>query len=190
MGIIEMLLQSVDALLIGGAMANTFLCAQGHQLGYSRVEEDKLALARSIIQKAKERGVELLLPSDLRVAKSLESSEFEEVSVSRVPADTYALDIGSDTCARYRERLRRALSVFWNGPMGLFENSAYAEGTKVVARAIAESPGFTVVGGGDSVAAVEQTGLAKRFSHVSTGGGASLVYLECGKLPGVEALKS
>ncbi len=189
-GILEMLLQSVDAILIGGAMANTFLCAQGHQLGYSRIEEDKLALARSILDKAKERGVEVLLPSDVRVSKSLESTEFEEVSVNRVPADSYALDIGADTCARYRERLRRALSVFWNGPMGLFENPAFAEGTKAVARAIAESPGFTVVGGGDSVAAVEQTGLAKRFGHVSTGGGASLVYLERGKLPGVEALKS
>ena len=187
--VIEALLGKVDALLIGGAMANTFLSAQGHAMGRSLVEDDKLALARSVISKADKRDVELLVPSDVRVAHDLDSAEAATVDVADLDSDHMALDIGPDTVTRFAEALRRARSVFWNGPMGLFENPAFAEGTLAIARAAGAAPGFRVVGGGDSVAAVKQAGLADRFDHVSTGGGASLRYLEGKKLPGVEALR-
>jgi phosphoglycerate kinase len=138
---------------------------------------------------AEESKVDLLLPSDVRVADSVASSESRVVAVDAIPPDAMALDIGPATERLFRDRLRRAQSVFWNGPMGLFENPAFAEGTLAVARAAADCPGFSVVGGGDSVAAVKQAGLASRFDHVSTGGGASLEYLEGRPLPGVEALR-
>jgi phosphoglycerate kinase len=138
---------------------------------------------------AEEKRVDLLLPIDVRVGESTESTEARVTGVDAIPADSMALDIGPATERLYRERLRRALAVFWNGPMGLFENAAFAEGTLAVARAAADCPGFSVVGGGDSVAAVKQANLANRFDHVSTGGGASLEYLEGRSLPGVEALK-
>jgi phosphoglycerate kinase len=185
----EALMSKVDALLVGGAMANTFLAAQGHDVGKSLCERDKLALARSLIGTADEAGVDLLLPVDVRVADSVEASAATDVAVDSIPADALALDIGPKTEALFRERLRRALSVFWNGPMGLFENPAFAGGTLAVARAAADCPGFSVVGGGDSVAAVKQADLGARFDHVSTGGGASLEYLEGRPLPGVEALE-
>jgi phosphoglycerate kinase len=188
-GVLEALLQKVDALVIGGAMANTFLAAQGKKLGKSRVEEDKLALARTVLQKATDRSVEVLLPSDLRVGDSLEATRAEVHGLDDFPEDGLALDIGPETEARYAERLSHARTVLWNGPMGLFENPVFAQGTLAVARAMAACPGFTVVGGGDSVAAVQQAGLADRYRHVSTGGGASLEYLEGRKLPGVEALR-
>lgn len=187
--VIEALMSRVDALLIGGAMANTFLAAQGHDVGNSRVEADKLALARTLIQKAAERDLKLLLPTDVRVGQSLESERGSVVTVDAIPADAMALDIGPETVVRFGAELARAQTVFWNGPMGLFENPAFAEGTLGVARAMATSPGFTVVGGGDSVAAVQQADLASRFDHVSTGGGASLEYMEGRKMPGVEALR-
>ena len=188
-GVMEALLTKVDALLVGGAMANTFLAARGLDLGKSLCETEKLALARSLMSGAAEGGVDLLLPIDLRTGSSVEDSTSEVVGVERVPSDAMALDIGPATERLYRDRLRRAQAIFWNGPMGLFENPAFAEGTLAVARAVADCPGFSVVGGGDSVAAVMQAGLADQYEHVSTGGGASLEYLEGRPLPGVEALK-
>ncbi|MBC7172945.1 MAG: phosphoglycerate kinase, partial [Polyangiaceae bacterium] len=172
-----------------GAMANTFLAAQGKKLGRSRVEEDKLALARTLLQKAADRSVEVLLPVDLRAGVSLEDTTATIYPVDAFPENEMALDIGPETAEKYASRLKHASTVLWNGPMGLFENPAFGEGTLAVAHAMAECPGFTVVGGGDSVAAVEQAGLSHRYRHVSTGGGASLEYLEGRKLPGVEALR-
>jgi phosphoglycerate kinase len=188
-GVMEALLAKVDALLVGGAMANTFLAARGLNVGKSLCETDKLALARSLMATAEGSKVDLLLPIDVRVGDSIESTDPQVVGVDAIPADAMALDIGPATERLYRERLRRAMAVFWNGPMGLFENPAFAEGTLAVARAAADCPGFSVVGGGDSVAAVKQANLADRFDHVSTGGGASLEYLEGRPLPGVEALQ-
>jgi len=188
-GVMEALLTKVDALLVGGAMANTFLAARGLEMGRSLCETDKLALARSLMSAAAKSGVDLLLPIDLRIGSSVGDSTSEVVGVERVPSDAMALDIGPATERLYRDRLRRAQAIFWNGPMGLFENTTFAEGTLAVARAVADCPGFSVVGGGDSVAAVMQAGLADQYEHVSTGGGASLEYLEGRPLPGVEALK-
>jgi phosphoglycerate kinase len=188
-GVMESLLGKVDALLVGGAMANTFLAARGLAVGKSLCENDKLALARSLMAAAEESQVDLLLPIDVRVGESVNSGEALVTGVDGIPVDAMALDIGPATERLYRDRLRRAMSVFWNGPMGLFENPAFAEGTLAVARAAADCPGFSVVGGGDSVAAVQQANLASRFDHVSTGGGASLEYLEGRPLPGVEALE-
>ncbi|MBX3270029.1 MAG: phosphoglycerate kinase [Sandaracinaceae bacterium] len=189
-GVIEALMARVDALVIGGAMANTFLAAQGRAMGKSLVEDDKLPLARSLLARAEERGMALVLPVDLVVAESLRATAGRAVPVTEVGPDDVALDIGPASVARYADVLREARSVLWNGPMGLFENPAFAAGTLGVAEAIAASSGFTVVGGGDSVAAVQQAGMADRFSHVSTGGGASLELLEGRKLPGVEALRT
>jgi phosphoglycerate kinase len=188
-GVMEALLGKVDALLVGGAMANTFLAAQGNDVGKSLYEEDKLPLARSLMTAADEARVDLVLPVDVRVGDSVEATTATDVDADSIPSDALALDIGPKTEALFRERLRTAQAVFWNGPMGLFENPAFAEGTLAVARAAADSPGFSVVGGGDSVAAVQQADLAARFDHVSTGGGASLEYLEGRPLPGVEALE-
>ncbi len=188
-GVMEALLERVDALLVGGAMANTFLAARGLDVGKSLYEADKLALARSLMTAAEEKEVALLLPLDVRVGSAVESTEASVTGVDQIPSDGLALDIGPETERLYRERLRRAQSVFWNGPMGLFENAAFAGGTLAIARAAADCPGFSVVGGGDSVAAVQQADLASRFDHVSTGGGASLEYLEGRPLPGVEALE-
>ncbi|KPK14607.1 MAG: phosphoglycerate kinase [Myxococcales bacterium SG8_38] len=189
-GVMEALLEKVDALLVGGAMANTFLAARGLNVGKSIFEQDKLALARSLMSTAEEKGVDLLLPVDVRVGDSTEASEPQVTSADAIPSDAMALDIGPETEKRFRERLRRAQAVFWNGPMGLFENAAFAQGTLAVARAAADCPGFSVVGGGDSVAAIHKANLGGRFDHVSTGGGASLEYLEGRPLPGVEALRT
>jgi len=187
--VLEALLTRVDTLVIGGAMANTFLAAQGREMGRSLVEEDKLPLARTILQRADERGVSLLLPIDLVVAPSTDASSGRTVPVTEVGADEMALDVGPDSVERFAEATKGARAVFWNGPMGLFENEPFSHGTVGVAEAIAAAPGFTVVGGGDSVAAVQRANMADRFDHVSTGGGASLELLEGRKLPGVEALR-
>ncbi len=186
--VLEELRTKVDTLIIGGAMANTFLAAAGHDMGKSLVEEDKLPLARALLQKAEVSDVELLLPTDLVVADRLEAGAGEAVGLDGVDG-RMALDIGPESAALFADRVRRAETVFWNGPMGLFENAAFAKGTLTVAEAMAACPGYAVVGGGDSVAAVQQMGLADKMGHVSTGGGASLEYLEGKPLPGVEALR-
>lgn len=186
--VILSLLDRVDTLIIGGAMANTFLAAQGLSLGRSLVEQDKLAMARSVLDRAQRRDVPVLLPTDLVVASDIKQPRGQVVEATGVPEDAMALDIGPQTVNAFRDALRKVQTVFWNGPMGLFENPAFAEGTLGIARGIAENDAVSVVGGGDSVAAVHQLGLADAFSHLSTGGGASLEFLEGKTLPGVEAL--
>ncbi len=187
--VLEALLGRVDTLLIGGAMANTFLGAQGRAMGRSLLEEDRFPVARNFLHRAEQAGVRVVLPEDVVIAPSLSASEGAVVPVDAIPADQMALDIGPATVERFAAELRRAATVFWNGPMGACEHEPFAAGTLGVARAAADSPGFTVVGGGDSVAAVHAAGLAARFDHISTGGGAALEFLEGRKLPGLEALK-
>lgn len=189
-GVIEALMERVDSMLIGGAMANTFLAAAGHDMGKSLVESDKLALARSLVSRAAEKNVKLVIPTDVVVAPGLDAASGEVVAGDSVPADMMALDIGPDTVKAYAEIIAGAKALFWNGPMGLFERAPFAKGSLGVAEAGANCEGFTVVGGGDSVAAVNQAGLADKYDHVSTGGGASLEYLEGKTLPGVEAVRS
>ncbi|HTQ48236.1 MAG TPA: phosphoglycerate kinase [Polyangiaceae bacterium] len=192
--VVESLLEKVSALVVGGAMANTFLAARGKNMGKSLVEGDKLALARTILEKAQAKGVDLVLPVDVVVAASTQAGEGEAqtVGVDAVPADKMALDIGPKTVAEIAKRIGEAKTVFWNGPMGLFEKPAFARGTFAVARAMADSRAFTVVGGGDSAAAVHAAGedIAKKMKHISTGGGASLELVEGKKLPGIEVLRT
>jgi phosphoglycerate kinase len=190
LGVLEALVDRVDALLIGGAMGNTFLAARGHELGLSKVESDKLALARSVLQRAEERGVKVMLPEDVVIARSLDADSGTVVKATQVPSDAMALDIGPATVESFRRVILPAKALFLNGPMGLFERPAFAAGSLGIAKAGADCAGFTVVGGGDSVAAVNQAGLADRYDHVSTGGGASLEYLEGRTLPGIEAVAS
>jgi phosphoglycerate kinase len=186
--IIAKLMERVDTLIIGGAMANTFLAATGNNPGRSLVEEDKLALARDLISRAESQHVDLLLPSDLVVASSPDATDIETVTPDAVPADKMALDVGPDTAQHFKEVIELACTVLWNGPLGMFEKPAFADGTFAMAKAISASSAFSVVGGGDSVAAVRQTGLERGFDHVSTGGGASLKLIEGKILPGIAAL--
>lgn len=188
-GVIDNLLGKVDALLIGGGMANTFLLAKGYAMGKSLVEADAAETAATLIAKAEEHNVALHLPSDLVVADAFDASANTQiVAADAVPAGWQALDIGPDTRAAFAAVIGTAQTVIWNGPMGVFELAPFAEGTRAVAQAVADSTGMTVVGGGDSVAAIEDMGLAERITHVSTGGGASLELLEGKVLPGVAAL--
>jgi phosphoglycerate kinase len=190
-GVLEALSARVDRMLIGGAMANTFLAAVGRSLGKSRVEEDKLALARSFLKKAEERNVAVLLPRDLVVGGSLDDAQGKVVPADACPEGAMALDIGPQTAGGYADEIARARTILWNGPMGVFEKPAFAEGTLRVARAIAANQrALSVVGGGDSVAAVLQAGVAGDISHISTGGGASLELLEGKTLPGIAALEN
>lgn len=189
--VIESLLAKCDVICIGGAMANTLLAARGADMAASLVEKDFLAHGRTLLDKARERGVEILLPTDVVVAQSTEATAGSTVDASAVPAGQMALDVGPATLDAFKARVAKAKTVFWNGPMGLFENPAFGAGTSGMARALAEAPGFTVVGGGDSAAALRQAGgeLESKISFVSTGGGAALELLEGKKLPGVEALR-
>ncbi len=189
--VIDALLTKVNAIAIGGAMANTFLAARGVDVGASKVEEGKLALARSILEKASAKGVDIILPLDVVVAASIDAAEGSIVEASAIPPKMMALDIGPKTVAAISRRLVGVKAIFWNGPMGLFEKPAFASGTFAIARAMAGSGAFTVVGGGDSAAAVHAAGdgLAAKMSHVSTGGGASLELIEGKKLPGIEVLR-
>jgi len=187
LAVIGNLLQKVDAILVGGGMANTFLLAQGREIGGSLAERDLVPEATRLLADAQRSGVELLLPSDLVIAPSLDD-EGRSVPAAAIPAGEAAYDIGPETVGRFAEAIAGAKTVFWNGPMGVFERSGFANGTLGVAEAVAACPGFTVVGGGDSVAALEQAGLADRVSHVSTGGGASLEFVEGKTLPGIAAL--
>lgn len=188
-GVISNLLDKVDTLLIGGGMANTFLAAQGHKMGKSLVEEDKLELAKEILAKAKKNKVNMLLPTDLVMAAAFApNAEHVTEKVKNLNQAYMALDIGAETSKAYAEALADAKMIVWNGPMGVFEMDAFCKGTEAVAKAVAKSRATSIVGGGDSVAAIEKLGLAKRITHISTGGGASLEYLEGKVLPGVAAL--
>jgi phosphoglycerate kinase len=187
--VIENLLKSADILLIGGAMAYTFLKAQGLPVGRSLVEEDKVELAKQLMDKARARRVRLELPIDHIVAKQLEPvREMRVTSIENTVKDEAGYDIGPETVKKYRNEILQARTVVWNGPMGIFENNFFANGTKEIAQAVAEAAATTIVGGGDSVAAVNQAGVAERIDHVSTGGGASLEFLSGIELPGVKAL--
>jgi phosphoglycerate kinase len=187
--VLEALLDRVDAIAIGGAMANTFLRARGHELGKSLVEDDKLPVARTFLRKAAEHKVAVKLPTDLLVADGTGASRGTAVGLDAVPAGEMALDIGPESARVFAEEVARARTIFWNGPMGVFENAAFAGGTLAVARAVAQNRlAYSVVGGGDSVAAVNQAGVADKISHVSTGGGASLEFVQGLTLPGIEAL--
>jgi phosphoglycerate kinase len=189
-GVLESLSRLADAILIGGAMANTFLKAQGKELGRSKIEEDKLHVARSFLKASETSKFEVLLPIDVTVAESPDSPNAKVVPVDEVPADLMVLDIGPATVQRYSTRIETAQTVFWNGPMGMFEKPLFSAGTKGVARALANCRGTTVVGGGDSVAAVNEAGVADKISHVSTGGGASLEFVEGQDLPGIAVLRT
>lgn len=192
-GVIENLLGKVDALLIGGGMANTFLLAKGLNLGDSLVEPDSVAVAQQLMTKAEERGARLLLPVDVVIADAFSAeAQRQVVDADAIPAGWRVLDIGPKTIELYSAEIRAARTVIWNGPMGVFELEPFAAGTRAIAQAMAEASAngaITIVGGGDSVAAVEQAGLAEKMSHVSTGGGASLELLEGRVLPGVAALQ-
>jgi phosphoglycerate kinase len=188
--VLENLIAKADAVCVGGAMAFTFLKAQGVPVGKSLVEEDKLELARQILDRARAKNVDLLLPVDhVCGAEPKETAQRVVVDDRAVPEGLMGLDIGSRTLDRYRQRILGAKTVFWNGPMGLFEQKPWSEGTFGIAKAMAESPAITVVGGGDSAAAVEQAGLVSKMKHVSTGGGASLEFIEGRVLPGIKVLE-
>ncbi len=187
--VLDALLERVNAIVIGGAMANTFLEAQGKALGKSKVERDKLPIARNFLRKAVEKRVLVHLPTDVVVATGLDAEGAAVVSVDAIPAESMALDIGPETIEHDRKLLGAARTVFWNGPMGVFEKPKFAAGTIAVARALADNKlALTVVGGGDSAAAIAQAGLADKVSHVSTGGGASLEFVQGVELPGIAAL--
>lgn len=187
-GVIENLLSLVDVVLLGGGMANTFLLAEGKAVGNSLAERDFVETASEILDKARERGVDLLLPLDVVVASDLDGQTVT-VEADAIPDGWAAFDIGPRTVELYGARIAGAKTIFWNGPMGVFERSAFAYGTLAIAKAVADSGAFTVIGGGDSVAAIEQSGLAQKISHISTGGGASLEFIEGRTLPGIAVLQ-
>lgn len=196
LGVIDHLLEKADRILIGGGMAYTFLKAQGHEVGSSLLQEDQIPAVQEYLKRADERGVEFVLPVDVLVAPSFPDLKTKApanpstVAVDAIPADAMGLDNGPETNRLYAEKLADAATVFWNGPMGVFEHPDYAEGTRAVAQALIDSDAFTVVGGGDSAAAVRILGFDENaFGHISTGGGASLEYLEGKTLPGLAALE-
>ena len=188
-GVIESLLEKVDHLIIGGGLSFTFIKAQGHDIGKSLLEEDKIELAKSFIDKAKAKGVQLHMPIDAVVANEFsKDAETKIVDVDAIPADWMGLDIGPKTAANYAEVIQNSKLIIWNGPMGVFEMDKFANGTKTVAEAMADTAGYTVIGGGDSAAAVEKFEVADKMNHISTGGGASLELMEGKELPGIVAL--
>lgn len=189
-GVIENLLTKVDYLLIGGGMANTFLKSKTFNLGASKVEEDKLDLATNLLTMADAKGVKLLLPEDVMIADAFDANANKKVvAVQAIPDGWMALDIGPKTIETFSQVVKEAKTVIWNGPMGVFEMAPFATGTESIAKALAASGALSIVGGGDSVAAVEKMGVADKMTHISTGGGASLEFLEGKTLPGVVALK-
>lgn len=188
-GVIDHLLDKVDHLIIGGGLSYTFLKAQGHEVGKSLLEEDKMDLALSFIKKAEENNVKLHLPMDVVVADDFSpDANTKVVPVDAIPSDWEGLDIGPETAKDFADAILNSKLVIWNGPMGVFEMDAFANGTKQVAEAMAKTAGYTVIGGGDSAAAVEKFGLGDKMDHISTGGGASLEFMEGKALPGVTAL--
>ncbi len=188
-GVIDHLLDIVDNLIIGGGLSYTFSKAQGHEVGNSLLEEDKIDLAKSFIDKAKEKGVNLYMPADVVVTKEFSNdTETKVVSISEIPSDWMGLDIGPETVKTYADVIKNSKLVIWNGPMGVFEMGSFENGTKSVAQAMAETEAYTIIGGGDSAAAVEKFNVADKMDHISTGGGASLEFMEGKDLPGVNAL--
>ena len=190
-GVIENLIDKVDILIIGGGMAYTFLKSEGYEVGQSLLEEDKISLAGSLIKKAKEKNIEFLLPVDTVVAeKFAQDTEYWTVDVDSIPKMMMGMDIGEKTIELFIKKISEAKTIIWNGPMGVFEMPVFAKGTKEIARSMANSGAITIVGGGDSAAAVEKFGFADKMTHVSTGGGASLEFLEGKILPGIDALEN
>lgn len=188
-GVIDHLLDKVDNLLIGGGLACTFLKAQGYEIGDSLLEEDKIDLAKSFIEKAKEKGVQFYIQTDAVVADAFkEDANHKTIGVDAIEKGWMALDIGPETAKTYQKVIEQSKLIVWNGPMGVFEIEAFSHGTKTVAEALKDTEGYTIIGGGDSAAAIEQFGLADAMDHMSTGGGASLEFMEGKKLPGIEAL--
>ena len=188
-GVIDNLLDKVDNLIIGGGLAYTFIKARGFEIGKSLLEEDKIDLAKEFMQKAKDKGVNMVMPVDVIVADDFsEDANKREVSIEEIPADWEALDIGPKTREKYKQIVHDSKLIIWNGPMGVFELNAFSGGTKAVGEALAEGEGFSIIGGGDSAAAVEKFDLADKMDHISTGGGASLEFMEGKELPGVAAL--
>ena len=188
-GVIDSLLEKVDTLMIGGGMAYTFFKAQGYEVGNSICEMDKLDLAKEAMEKAKQKGVKFMLPVDTKVGKEFKpDTESKIVSYTEIPADWEGFDIGPETIRMFEEEVRKAKTVVWNGPLGLFEFDQFAIGTNAIAKVLSEIDATTIIGGGDSAAAVKKAGLEDKMTHISTGGGASLEFLEGKKLPGIEAL--
>lgn len=189
-GVIENLITKVDTILIGGGMAYTFLKAQGKEIGKSLLEEDKMDLSLELIKKAEANNVEILLPVDVVIADEIKAgAETEIVDIDSIPEDKEALDIGPKTAELFASKIKEAKTVVWNGPMGVFEIKEFADGTNKVAEALAESDAITIVGGGDSALAIELAGLKDKITHVSTGGGASLEFLEGKDLPGISSIE-
>lgn len=188
-GVIENLINKVDTIIVGGGMAYTFLKAQGYAIGKSLLEEDKVDLAKSLLQKAIDSKVALILPVDVVAAKEFKNdTEFKTVKIDNIPEDMMGLDIGEESVKLFSNIIKEAKTVVWNGPMGVFEMENFAKGTDAIAKAMAESEAITIVGGGDSASAVEKSGYAEKMTHISTGGGASLELLEGKILPGIEAI--
>ncbi|MFV9510624.1 phosphoglycerate kinase [Tepidibacillus sp. LV47] len=188
-GVIENLLEKVDNLIIGGGLAYTFVKAKGYEIGQSLLEEDKIELAKSFMEKAKANNVRFLMPVDVVVADEFsENANKRVVDITEIPADWQALDIGPKTIELYSQVIQDSKLVIWNGPMGVFEMDAFAKGTNAIAEAMAKTNAITIIGGGDSAAAVEKAGYAEQMTHISTGGGASLEFMEGKELPGVVAL--
>ena len=188
-GVIDSLLEKVDTLMIGGGMAYTFFKAQGYEVGNSICEMDKLDLARTAMEKAKQKGVKLMLPVDTKIGKEFKAdTESKTVKYTEIPADWEGFDIGAETIKMFSDELKNAKTVIWNGPLGLFEFDQFAIGTNEIAKVLSEIDATTIIGGGDSAAAVKKAGLEDKMTHISTGGGASLEFLEGKKLPGIEAL--
>ncbi len=188
-GVIENLINKVDTIIVGGGMAYTFLKAQGYEIGKSLLEEDKIDLAKELLQKAKDNNVRLLLPVDVVVAREFKNdTEFKAVKIEDIPNDMMGLDIGEESIKLFSNIIKEAKTIVWNGPMGVFEMENFAKGTYAIAKAMAESDGITIVGGGDSASAVEKSGYADKMIHISTGGGASLELLEGKILPGIESI--
>ncbi len=190
-GVINALLEKVDTLMIGGAMAYTFFKAQGYGVGNSICELDKLDLALELMEKAKQKGVKMMLPVDTKLGKEFDKdTESKTVKANEIPDGWEGFDIGEETIKLYKEELRNAKTIVWNGPLGLFEFDQFAIGTNEIAKTLAEVDAVTIIGGGDSAAAIEKAGLADKMTHISTGGGASLEFLEGKKLPGIECLQN
>ncbi len=189
-GVINALLEKVNTLMIGGAMAYTFFKAKGYEVGNSICELDKLDLAKELMEKAEKKGVKLMLPVDTKLGKEFDKdTESKTVKASEIPVGWEGFDIGEETIKLYKEELKNAKTIVWNGPLGLFEFDQFAIGTNEIAKTLAEVDAITIIGGGDSAAAIEKAGLADRMTHISTGGGASLEFLEGKKLPGIECLQ-